>query len=251
MNVRNLVVIGAVMTLCTCSAASVGEAAVSASAYLSVEFYAGINDTIRDTTLSGGSAQPGVPTLAMVTSSSCLSGKLMTFALYGAATLGTAAWAETHQCVSIEPSNGYVHVVLGQIHPISNTLINTATLYLEVTIENDTLLPRIALLSAWRSMILSEISFESGMPFATPAAGDSAPKVYGVGYGSPGAVATSRSRLRPKAIAFADAASSPMAHIVAGAERGELIWRVHEYEKTIASLRAEMAELRRKLPTSR
>ncbi len=97
--------------------------------------------------LSGGVAfAQGVPQRLSFTGNLTNSGAPETgthnfiFRLFDAPTNGTQAWTETQNNLTI--TNGMVYATLGVNTPLTPTIFNGATLYLEVQIDSTTLAPR-------------------------------------------------------------------------------------------------------------
>ena len=67
----------------------------------------------------------------------------LTFKLYDAATAGTALWTETHSNLSTD--DGLVFVDAGMLTTLDETILDGRKLYLEVTVETETLAPRLAI----------------------------------------------------------------------------------------------------------
>jgi hypothetical protein len=88
-----------------------------------------------------------------------------TFKIYNGLTGGSASWTESQTAVSVQ--NGIWSVRLGEVTPISNTVFDGTTKYLEIQVGTDTLSPRMQMVSvpyAYRS-VLADIA--SGVALST------------------------------------------------------------------------------------
>ncbi len=67
----------------------------------------------------------------------------MTFKIFDVSTGGTALWTEDHAGANAVPvSNGLFNVLLGSLTPIPSTVWHNASLFLEVTVGGEVLVPR-------------------------------------------------------------------------------------------------------------
>jgi len=69
----------------------------------------------------------------------------LTFSLYSSATGGSPLWSETHNNVNV--AKGFFNVLLGDINPLSASLFDGSTRYLEVSANSQTFSPRKPLVS--------------------------------------------------------------------------------------------------------
>ena len=67
------------------------------------------------------------------------------FALFASETGGTAVWTESHVGVAVQ--DGVYQVALGETTPLTPGLLAGGSLYLEITIDSETLSPRQRLLA--------------------------------------------------------------------------------------------------------
>ena len=66
--------------------------------------------------------------------------QLMVFSIYNQESGGSPLWAETH--TSVDVINGSFYVVLGSVTPIPSSIATSVTLWLEISVEGESLTPR-------------------------------------------------------------------------------------------------------------
>jgi len=86
------------------------------------------------------------------------------FALFDAATGGTALWSELHADVSVV--DGVYDVTLGSGTPLTPALLATGDMYLEISVEGETLSPRRQLLAVPYALRAAEAESLDGLPGA-------------------------------------------------------------------------------------
>ncbi len=87
----------------------------------------------------------------------------MTFTLYDAETGGTVLWTETHTNVKV--TRGVFNVILGSVNPLPADIFTSGSLWLEIKIGDETLLPRKKLVSvgyAIRAIIADTANYVTG-----------------------------------------------------------------------------------------
>ena len=90
----------------------------------------------------------------------------MTFALYTTSTGGTACWTEAHSgSNAVDVQNGLFHVLLGQLTPL-NTACLTGDVYLELTVNGETLSPREVMTSVFHAQEASTLPYGANVPGA-------------------------------------------------------------------------------------
>ena len=79
-------------------------------------------------------------TLTDSTGSPITDTRLMVFSIYDQESGGSLLWAETH--TSVDVADGIFHVMLGSVTPVPSSIFTGTTLWLETTVEGQTLDPR-------------------------------------------------------------------------------------------------------------
>ena len=90
----------------------------------------------------------------------------MTFALYTSSTGGTACWTEAHSgSHAVDVQDGLFHVLLGQLTPLDTACL-TGDIYLELTMNGETLSPREVMTSVFHAQEASTLPYGANVPGA-------------------------------------------------------------------------------------
>lgn len=225
------------VTMALCFGLSVDDALAldDTSSYLNLML--SIRDPYRDTT----GVDPSV--LTEPVSDPCLGGLPMTFSLFKEETGGDPIWREELPCVPVA-EDGYVDVLLGRIsalHPAE--VMSHDVLYLEVTIEDETLSPRILIVFSDHVLVMDVVSEPTEPVESGSDSSGGAPLVYSAGQRSLGAIAIGSDPEQPRFVIFGDAVLSRSGRLPDTLTQRQVALRLSEQERTIGSLRSELKRL--------